>query len=150
MVTHHIPTSKAMEEFGAKLAHACHKCGIVHLRGELGAGKTTLVRGFLQALGHAGSVKSPTYTLVEVYQLNACMIYHFDFYRLSDPEELEYLGIRDYLGDNVICLIEWPEYGGELTPIADVQVSISYHAKSRILKLQAYNATGQEIIANFL
>ncbi len=147
-MTYNIPTPKAMEELGANLARVCDKRSVVHLDGELGVGKTTLVRGFLHALGHTGIVKSPTYTLVEPYQLNGHKIYHFDFYRLGDPEELEYLGIRDYLEDNVICLIEWPEQGGQFTPSADVQVSISYRSKTRILKLQACNQTGQRIITN--
>lgn len=149
-MTYNIPTSDAMEKLGANLAQACHKRSIVHLSGELGVGKTTLVRGFLHALGYIGIVKSPTYTLVEPYQLNGRMIYHFDFYRLGDPEELEYLGIRDYLGDDVICLIEWPKQGGQFAPTADIQISISYHSKTRILNLQAYNQTGQEIITGLV
>ncbi len=149
-MTYNISTPEAMEELGANLSQVCNKRSIVHLDGELGVGKTTLVRGFLHAFGHTGIVKSPTYTLVEPYQLNGHKIYHFDFYRLGDPEELEYLGIRDYLEDNAICLIEWPEQGGQFTPAADIQVSISYHSKTRILKLQAYNSVGRKIIANLV
>jgi len=142
-----IPTAAAMEEFGGQLAHACDSRTIFHLCGDLGVGKTTLVRGFLRALGHKGIVKSPTYTLVEPYQISGQTIYHFDFYRLSDPEELEYLGIRDYLEENTICLIEWPEKGEPLTPAADVQIHITHHASARILELQAHTAIGQAVLA---
>jgi tRNA threonylcarbamoyladenosine biosynthesis protein TsaE len=149
-MTYLIPTSAAMEEFGGKLALTCHRHNrsILHLGGDLGVGKTTLVRGFLRALGHSGTVKSPTYTLVEPYEISGRMIYHFDLYRLGDPEELEYLGIRDYLGDEVICLIEWPEKGGAFTPTPDVQIHLSHHAEARFLELQGHSAIGQAIVAN--
>lgn len=148
-MAHLIPSAAAMEDFGGKLAHACHGRSILHLCGDLGVGKTTLVRGFLHALGHTGIVKSPTYTLVEPYQISGRMIYHFDFYRLADPEELEYMGIRDYLENDVICLIEWPEKGGQFTPAPDVQILLSHHADARLLELQGHTAIGQSsIIAN--
>ncbi len=136
----------AMEAFGGKLAHACPSGSILHLNGELGVGKTTLVRGFLRALGHIGKVKSPTYTIVEPYQIDGHIIYHFDFYRLGDPEELDYLGIRDYLENNAICLIEWPEKGGTFTPPPDVQIQIVYqHTDTRFLELKANTDIGQMI-----
>ncbi|RKZ71573.1 MAG: tRNA (adenosine(37)-N6)-threonylcarbamoyltransferase complex ATPase subunit type 1 TsaE [Candidatus Parabeggiatoa sp. nov. 1] len=142
-----IPTSTAMEAFGGKLAHACHHHGILHLSGDLGVGKTTLTRGFLRALGHTGVVKSPTYTIVEPYQINGRQIYHWDFYRLGDPEELEYLGLRDYVENEALSLIEWPEKGGHLTPAPDIQISIFSHcAEARLLELQAHSAMGQAII----
>ena len=146
-----ISTAAAMERFGHQLALACQGRSVWHLEGDLGVGKTTLVRGFLRALGHTGTVKSPTYTLVEPYQIAGRVIYHFDLYRLGDPEELEYLGIRDYLENEVICLIEWPEKGGLLTPAPDVQVQLFHHAdNTRRLELQAQSAIGQGIIAHFL
>lgn len=144
-----IHNAAAMEAFGGKLAHTCPKGSILHLNGELGVGKTTLVRGFLRALGHTGKVKSPTYTIVEPYQIDKhTTIYHFDFYRLGDPEELDYLGIRDYLENNAICLIEWPEKGGTFTPAADLQIQIIYqHTNNRLLELKANTEIGQ-IITN--
>ena len=141
-----IPTSETMEQIGAQLAAACPSRSIIHLTGDLGTGKTTLVRGFLQALGHPGTVKSPTYTLVEPYQIGKHFIYHFDLYRLSHPEELEYLGIRDYLEENVICLIEWPERGGYITPPADLEIQLSHHVDGRQLEWKVYTEVGMLIV----
>ena len=115
-----------MMALGGELAKHCiqQRSCIVFLQGELGAGKTTLVRGFLRALGHPGRVKSPTFTLVEHYHLHERDIYHFDFYRLIDPEELELIGIRDYLSGDAICLIEWPERAASLLPAPDITCKI--------------------------
>lgn len=144
-----ISNAAMMEAFGGQLAPACQTRTILHLQGELGAGKTTLVRGFLRALGHTGAVKSPTYTLVEPYQISGKKIYHFDFYRLTDPEELEYMGIRDYLTEEMLALIEWPEKGGRLTPAADLQIQLFYHNQTeRLLKLQALTTIGQTVVTH--
>lgn len=141
-----IPTFEAMEQVGAQLATVCHSHCTIYLVGDLGVGKTTLVRGFLHALGHPGTVKSPTYTLVEPYQIGNHCIYHFDLYRLSHPEELEYLGIRDYLEENVICLIEWPERGGYVTPPPDLEIQLYHHAEGRLLEWKASTKTGTAIV----
>ena len=108
--------------------------------------KTTLSRGMIQGLGYSGNVKSPTYTLVEEYAIGEKIIYHFDLYRLSDPEELEFMGIRDYFADNTICLIEWAEKGADLLSPPDLLVNIGYAENARNIELVAQSTMGQQII----
>jgi len=119
-----VASAADMQRLGERLAPALKPGHRVHFHGPLGAGKTTLIRGILRGLGHGGTVKSPTFTLVEPYALAGRSVYHFDFYRLRAAEELEFLGIRDYLQGQGICLIEWAERGDELLPAPDVDVYI--------------------------
>ena len=119
-------------QFGQHIAKQFTAGGIIYLTGDLGAGKTTFVRGFLKAFNHYGPVRSPTYTLVEPYQFEEQEIYHFDLYRLGDPEELEYAGCRDYFHKNALCLIEWPEKAYGYLPSADLSINLSYHSKGRL------------------
>jgi tRNA threonylcarbamoyladenosine biosynthesis protein TsaE len=124
----YLPNAEATEQFGAHFATHCPSKALIFLEGNLGAGKTTFVRGFLRGLGFKGTVKSPTYTLIEPYQLSTQQnIFHFDLYRIADPEELEFLGIWDYLTqDNTICLVEWSEKGQGILPSPDIIISLKY------------------------
>lgn len=136
----------SQEKLGARLAKVCPARCSIWLQGDLGAGKTTLVRGFLRALGHQGVVKSPTYTLIEPYRLPGRSCYHLDLYRLGDPEELEYLGLRDLLGDDCILLVEWPERGGGWLPEPDLRIGISYSGTGRRLQLHAGSVVGDSVL----
>lgn len=123
---------------------------IVYLHGDLGAGKTTLTRGFVRGMGHTGNVKSPTYTLVEPYELAPWRVFHFDLYRLSDAEELEYMGIRDYFNDDCCCFIEWPEKGNGFLAKADLIITISYQDDQRIINLVAESLYGEHILTQLV
>ena len=106
-------------------------------------GKTTLSRGLIRGLGHTGSVKSPTFTLVEPYEIGDIRAFHFDLYRLVDPEELEYMGIRDYFDEDALCLIEWPDKGAGFLPKPDLTITISPHNTGRLLKLTPQGSRGE-------
>ena len=133
--------------FGGRLAAALMPGVTVFLRGDLGVGKTTLCRGIVNGMGFKGNVKSPTYTLVEPYEVAGQMLYHFDLYRLGEPSELEYMGCRDYFDEVSICLIEWPERGDGVLPEADLEVEIQVRGRGRRLLCQARSEQGLAVLA---
>ena len=123
--------------FGIRLAARLPVQCVVYLNGELGTGKTTLARGILRGLGHQGAARSPTYTLIESYEPGGRRIHHLDLYRLADPEELEYLGLRDLLAVPALWLVEWPERGAGVLPPPDVVIGIEYCPQGRRLILDS-------------
>lgn len=137
MIQKFLADTEATEAFGKQLWQQLPEKCVVFLHGDLGAGKTTLVRGFLRAAGFSGAVKSPTYTLVEDYNVNGRKIFHFDLYRLTDPEELEWIGIRDYFDDNAVCFIEWPTQGEGYLPKADKVITLTAQGEGRIVQMQS-------------
>ncbi|MEW6354456.1 MAG: tRNA (adenosine(37)-N6)-threonylcarbamoyltransferase complex ATPase subunit type 1 TsaE [Pseudomonadota bacterium] len=146
MIERFLPTEAAMEALGAELAKICAGGAVVYLHGELGAGKTTLVRGLLRALGHQGAVKSPTFTLVESYELGGMPIYHFDLYRINNAAELEHLGLEDYFLPANLCLVEWPERGADRLPPPDLYINLSYAAPGRRATLEARSGLGERML----
>ena len=124
------------EAFGAALWQALPEKCLIFLNGDLGAGKTTLVRGLLRAAGHDGAVKSPTYSLVEEYEVGDRRVLHFDLYRLKDPEELEWMGMSDYLAQVALCCIEWPEMGEGLLPEPDLELNLQALNDGRSIEIK--------------
>lgn len=147
-IEHSLVTEESLIKIAGLLANQVQTGMSIHLIGELAAGKTTFCRGFLQALGHKGLVKSPTYTLVEPYHLPDKDVYHFDLYRLQSPEELLDIGIEHYFYKNSLCLIEWPEKAKGFLPDAEITITINKHDMlTRQLCWQATSRRGEAIIA---
>lgn len=139
----------AQVAFGERLGHLLGPRGLVFLSGELGTGKTTLVRGVLRGWGHQGAVKSPTYTLIEPYELPRGKVYHLDLYRLGDPEELEFLGLRELLADEALLLVEWPERGEGWLPRPDLDIRLAHtpDGRGRQLEASAGTAAGEDLLS---
>lgn len=139
-------TEAETQTLAANLANAIPAGAVIFLEGQLGAGKTTFTRGFLRGMGYQDKVKSPTYTLVEPYDVNGRQIYHFDFYRLHHSDELEHIGLNDYFSPEAICLIEWPEKGFPLLPSPDLTCKILMKDNHRDITIEAHTALGERII----
>ena len=142
-----MPDRAATEALGAALASGARAGRVIHLRGDLGAGKTTLVRGLLRALGHAGKVKSPTYTLVEPYELSSLHFYHFDYYRLKNKEEWEQAGFREYFNGEALCAVEWPERAHGLLAPPDLDIELRFEGEHRRARLEAHGADGEHWVS---
>jgi len=146
-LTRYVPDGQAMEDLGQCLARSARRPGVIYLQGDLGAGKTTLVRGLLRGFGYQGKVRSPTYTLVEPYPIEGLTLYHLDLYRLGSPEELEWIGLRDLLGESALLLVEWPEQGEGVLPAADLAISLQYQGQGRKVHFQSHTAAGELMLA---
>ena len=141
-----LPDEPATQTFGEKLAPLLSGGLVVYLEGDLGAGKTTLARALIRALGHVGPVKSPTYSLVEVYVISSLYLYHFDFYRFESPEEFLDAGFSEYFNDAAICLVEWPERAEGCVPKADLRLRLHHAGVGRVLEAMADSPAGAQCI----
>ena len=145
-----MPDAAATLRLGAVLAAGAAKGLVLHLKGELGSGKTTLVRGLIHALGHPGRVKSPTYTLLEPYCLLRLNLYHFDFYRFKDSSEWLSSGFREHFNPESLCIVEWPERAGDLLAPPDLEIHLHYDAQGRIAMPATHSLPGQTWLATAL
>jgi tRNA threonylcarbamoyladenosine biosynthesis protein TsaE len=148
----HTTTAEETEAFGARLARARPAQGdpfaVVYLAGDLGAGKTTLTRGFLRALGVSGAVRSPTYTLVEAYETAGLTAVHLDLYRLSDPAELDNLGLREWARAGHVWLVEWPERGADRLPRPDLVVTLTAGSGAHDIEVRDVSSLGGAWLAS--
>ncbi len=141
-----IANEQQMQQLGASLCQVISAPCRINLKGNLGAGKTTFTRGFVRATGYEGMVKSPTYTLIEPYALSNFHLYHIDLYRLSDPEELEFLGIREMLEEDSVLIAEWPELGKGVLPAPDLELHIEYRGEGRAVGMSSVSNKGREVL----
>jgi tRNA threonylcarbamoyladenosine biosynthesis protein TsaE len=141
-----LPDEAATLALGQRLGLALQPGLKVYLRGDLGAGKTTLVRGALRALGYGGRVKSPTFGLVEVYSVSSLYLYHFDFYRFKNPQEWRDAGFREEFGGPGVCLVEWPEKGGGLLPVPDLTIALEHDGEGRRARLTSTSERGRQCL----
>ena len=137
-----LPNEAATLALGAALARVLQPGLVIYLSGDLGSGKTTLTRGLLRALGHTGPVKSPTYTLVELYVISGYSVYHFDFYRFNSPEEWHDAGLDEHVDGQAICLVEWPEKAGAYAPTPDIGIHLNEYGDTRQVSIQGKSERG--------
>ncbi|KTD79296.1 tRNA (adenosine(37)-N6)-threonylcarbamoyltransferase complex ATPase subunit type 1 TsaE [Legionella waltersii] len=139
---------EASQQFAKRLALFIVSPLVLTFSGEIGAGKTTIIRSLINSLGIHSAIKSPTFSLVESYHVNNLAIHHFDLYRIDQEEELEYLGFRDYFTEHSVCLIEWPEHAGKSLPSTDIRFNLVIKGAARELRISALSATGRRIVQN--
>ncbi|WP_018717211.1 tRNA (adenosine(37)-N6)-threonylcarbamoyltransferase complex ATPase subunit type 1 TsaE [Arhodomonas aquaeolei] len=146
-LTRTLPDAAATEAVGMALAACLPEALTVTLAGDLGAGKTTLARAVLRGLGHTGAVRSPTYTLIEPYECGGRRVFHLDLYRLADPEELEFLGLRDLFERPAVVLVEWPERGAGVLPAPDLRLALDAGGTGRTLTVEACSEAGETALS---
>ena len=142
-----LPTELASEKMAARLSACVLPPLVLTFSGDIGAGKTTLIRAMLRSLGVQSAIKSPTFSLVESYQLADLHIHHFDLYRIHDENELDYIGFRDYFVDNAICCIEWPKRAVSYLDWADLEITLSLKGTGRDMQIHAYSPAGAAILS---
>lgn len=138
-----LPDAESTLRLGEALAAGAAPGRVLFISGDLGAGKTTLVRGLLRGLGHAGRAKSPTYALVEPYTFSSLDLYHFDFYRFKDKSEWLNLGFREHFNPRSLCVVEWPEKAGELLSPPDLRIRLEFEGDARRARLEAFSRAGE-------
>ena len=150
MLREYLSDERATAQWGARLLAALRAPLSIHVKGDLGTGKTSLVRAVLRASGHTGPVPSPTYTLLETYEGGPFCVHHFDLYRLADPEELEMIGTRDYFAEDSVRFIEWPERGRGFLPDPDLEIVLNVEGLGRRLEVEAHTASGREVLKDMV
>ncbi len=149
-IIRHLPDEQATRQFGSALAPLLQPGLKVYFYGDLGTGKTTLVRGILEGLGYRGKVKSPSYILVELYTLSRLDLYHFDFYRFEDAKEWQDAGFREYFDTRAVCLVEWPENAAALLPVPDIKISLRIRGTGRDITIEGVTETGKQCLGSSL
>lgn len=145
-----LPTERSSEIFASRLALCLVSPLVLTFKGDIGAGKTTIIRAMLRHLGVSSAIKSPTFSLVESYNIANFYIHHFDLYRIHDEAELEYFGFRDYLGDNTICCIEWPERAKNYQSLADIEFNLNLKKDGREMQIFALSSVGETIVSRLI
>lgn len=148
MMTLSLPSEKQTEQLACQLSKVLYSPLVLTFRGEIGAGKTTLIRSMLQSLGVQSAIKSPTFSLIESYFINGLHIHHFDLYRIHEAEALEYLGFRDYFTNDAVCLIEWPQRASGYLEQADLEFNLLVKGDGRMLHAVAHSKAGSELLAS--